>query len=355
MGNYWLPHLDRWLIDAGLDVETWPEWLVRSRSTGGYDKPIAIGAHHTAVRFTHRDPTVDARQAARRAWETAQYRPVGAFRLARNGLWIVGAAGATNTQGRGDAIQTSNGLIPYNSGNRYVIAIEAMNNGVGEFWRPEMLDSYEIGVAAIIKGLRDDGAYNAKTRQFEEIILNPNHPGDVHAHFEYAPTRKIDPANGPTPGRYENQSDRYGRWPMDLFRRNVALRLNHLNTPEEDDMYDETIQYSLDDRTAKFGDDPTEPYLVRLQRHPNGLYPRAANIKVTVSAATHNGRVEVNAKGVAPVEGTNQGSFTAGVTTSNSRPGCPVSPDGYIRIRVMPDIDGATARVSLDVEGVFTR
>ena len=356
MGKYWLPHLDRWLADAGLDVEVYDnEWLIRSRSSGGYDKPIAIGAHHTAARQTHPDPHRDMWDAGRRAWETAIYRPVGAFRLGRHGAWLVGAAGATNTQGRGNPMLTSNGLIPTNSGNRYVIAIEAMNNGIGEPWADVMLDSYEIGVAAIIKGLRDDGAYNAKTRQFEQIILDPNRLEDVHAHFEYAPTRKIDPANGRTDGRYANPDDRYGRWPMDLFRTNCSTRLVELDTPEEEDMYDETIRYQADERVVTFGDDPGEPYLVRLQRHPDGEYPRAANLQVHVVNASHDGRIEVNAKGVAPDPAMNQGAFEAGRRVTLAVPGCAVSEDGYIRVRLMPDIEGATATVYIDVVGVYTR
>lgn len=217
MGSLWLPDLDHWLRDAGLPAGEWPGWLTNSRSSGGYDDIFAIGVHHDA---SSASSTLAAN--SRYGFDTAQYAPIGAVRLNRgDGDWMVGAAGATNTQGKGGPLPCSRGTIPKDSGNRYVVSIEALNNGTGEPWSAVQQASYVRGVAAMIVGLRDQGAYNAASGFYRRISLNPL-SYDVHAHFEWAPTRKIDPAG---PSKWANLADRYLRWKMDLFRQDVAVQV----------------------------------------------------------------------------------------------------------------------------------
>lgn len=225
MGNLWLPDMDDWLRDiGGLPVETWPNWLTASRGSGGYDDIFGIQVHHDA------SPTSwTLERSSQYGFDQAQYHPVGALRLDRGDSqrWMVGAAGATNTSGKGGPMACSRGTIPLDSANRYLISIEALNNGVGETWTPANRDAYVRGVAALIIGLREQGAYDAVHGVYRKIILNPLVGGDVGAHFEWAPTRKIDPAGPPDP--FADLTDRYQRWKMDQFRVAVADMVGRLS------------------------------------------------------------------------------------------------------------------------------
>lgn len=224
MGNLWLPDLDDWLRDAGLEVHEDDGWRTRSRSSGGYDDIHAVGLHHDA-------------SAIGRGWEAAarahfhlhEFAPVGALALNRDASWTVGAAGATNTQGKGGPYRCSRATTPLDSANRYWIAIEAGNNGIGEPWPEDQQDSYQRGVAAIIRGLAEQGAYDAAARAYRRIVLDPLVDGGI-AHFEWT-TRKIDPAG---PARWHTTTDRYMRWDMAAWRRDIA---SLITAPvEEEDM-----------------------------------------------------------------------------------------------------------------------
>jgi hypothetical protein len=215
MGALWLPGLPDWLSSAGLRVRTWPGWLTRSRSSGGYDDIFAIGIHHDAG---HPSQTTDGR--CRYEWEVAANRPIGALHLGADGEWVVGAAGATNTQGRGGPYQCSRGTIPLDSGNRYTISVEASNNGTGQPWSQAQREAYVEGCAAIIEGLARDGAFDARYGNQKRIQLDPLR--DVIAHFEWT-TRKIDPAGPPSP--YARANDQYLRWDMGRFRSDVAAAM----------------------------------------------------------------------------------------------------------------------------------
>lgn len=224
MGDLWTPDIDDWLRAAGLQCGEWQGWLTRSRGSGGLDDIYAIQCHHDA---SSTSTTLEG--ASRHGYETVEFAPVGALRLDRgtSGRWNVGAAGATNTSGKGGPLVCSRGTIPLDSANRFVISIEALNNGVGELWSAQQRASYVRGVAAIIVGLRDQGAYDARAGAYRRIKLDPRHPGDVHSHFEYAPTRKIDPAGPPDP--YGDLSDRYMRWLMNTFRADVTEVVDELS------------------------------------------------------------------------------------------------------------------------------
>jgi hypothetical protein len=203
-------------------VEVWPGWLTRSRSTGGYDDVLALQAHHDASSTTGR-----WQDACTRMWETNVDRPVGAMYLRRDGVWVVGAAGATNTSGRGGPMRCSRGTIPLDAANRFVIAAEADNNGVGEHWTAAQLAAYHGGFAGIIAGLAGQGAWDARAKAYRKIRLDPTI--DAHAHFEWAPTRKIDPAGPPSP--YAIATDRYLRWDMGRFRADLAAHFKPQEAP----------------------------------------------------------------------------------------------------------------------------
>lgn len=193
MGQVWVTSLPDVLRDGGLVVDVWPGWEVRARSTGGYDGLWAVQVHHTASATS---PESDCRYM----WEGSPDRPIGAIHLARDGRFTVGAAGATNTSGKGGPRPTIHGTIPLDSANRYVLSIEAANNGVGEAWPKAQVDAYIRGCAVL------NTAYGLSV-------------GDLHGHWEWCepnyPGRKIDPAGA---SRYATGGD---KWDMNAFRSDV--------------------------------------------------------------------------------------------------------------------------------------
>jgi hypothetical protein len=199
MGNIWalkLPsYLDKWKVRTLYE----PGWERRSRASGGFDGVWGVGIHHTA---SHATVAADKNYM----WYKSSSRPMGNCLLCRDGSVLIGCAGASNTQGAGGPYATSRGIIPKDSGNRYMYSIEAANDGIGEMWTPEMQDSYPKLCVAIM-----DWASN-------ETYGPPLNFGDIIAHFQWAPGRKFDPAGpskwapNPTGGVPNNL------WNMDAFR-----------------------------------------------------------------------------------------------------------------------------------------
>jgi len=211
MGSYWLRDLPDVIGNAGLRYRTWPGWENRARSSGGYDQVWAVFAHHTASKTS---PDNDCSYM----WDDdgTSDQPIGALLLDRTGLITIGAAGATNTQGKGGPWSLSKGTIALDKGNAYGIAVEAANNGVGEAWPKAQTDVYPRLVAALCD------AYGLDVDR------------DVLAHFEWCqpscPGRKVDPV-GPSPWASGAQS-----WNMDAFRTAAAGSPSpQPEPPEEDD------------------------------------------------------------------------------------------------------------------------
>jgi hypothetical protein len=94
-----------------------------------------------------------------------------------------------------------------------MFSIEAANNGTGEPWTAQQQWTYPRLVAAVL-----DWANN-------ETPGAPLSAGDVFAHFEWAPGRKIDPA-GPS-----QWAPNGGMWNMDAFRGSVWLLQQEANKP----------------------------------------------------------------------------------------------------------------------------
>jgi hypothetical protein len=159
-----------------------------------------IGIHHDAA-----PAGMSLENRCRYAWENAQYRPIGALWLHTDGRVMVGATGATNTQGMGGPYKTSRGTIPLNAGNRYVLSIEASNNGIGEVWPEAQQDAY-VKMCRVL---------------CDWLTLDPK--TDVFAHFEWT-SRKYDPAG---PSRY---AAGVTKWNMPAFRSDV-LAYGHV--PDE--------------------------------------------------------------------------------------------------------------------------
>jgi hypothetical protein len=201
IGAHWLHWMPDYISAEGLPFRLEPGWQRRARSSGGYDAVLGIQVHHTVSKTT-------PRRDMDYQWYNADTRPIGAILLDRTGMIHVGCAGATNTSGKGGPRHSSRGVIPLDSGNRNVIAIEAANDGVGEPWPTVQCENYVRLCAALVKGA---------SRETPGVPLGA---GDVHAHREWAPLRKVD-TRGPSPwadGATE-------AWNMDAFRGAVFLTL----------------------------------------------------------------------------------------------------------------------------------
>lgn len=224
MGAIWLLDLADWLRDGGVTVREYPDWKTRARSSGGFDQVWGIVAHHTASNNTWQNDTAYE-------WQNAATKPIGNCHLDRTGVWTVGAAGATNTNGRGLADwHTSHGVIPIEPttmGNRMAFAIEAGNNGIGETWPRAQMDSYLRGMNILC----------------ERLNLDPSR--DVNTHRGWAGTRKSDPF-GPAEG-YPTLGSQ--SWLVPELRKLVAAATPPDPLPGDDDMTDEQME-ELAQRTA---------------------------------------------------------------------------------------------------------
>jgi len=210
-----------WLADvlrgAGLEVVETAGWQTRGRDFAA--DPLGIMAHHTA------SPTASTLATNLHVvtnGNSVAPGPIAQAMLWRDGVWYIIAAGRANHAGKGSLPW----LPGVDTGNQYLLSVEAVNNGVGELWAPPMIASYEIGTAAILRRL-GLGAERATT------------------HAEYAPTRKIDPA-GPTGGRIATLPGRL-TWDPNAWRAAVGQWLEPPPvevvpdppappTPEDDDM-----------------------------------------------------------------------------------------------------------------------
>lgn len=187
MGSRYLNDLADVCRQAGYPVIEVDGWEQRARGSGGYDsgRPNHIMIHHTAS-----GPSMDG-------WGDVEYMtfnhndaPLCNLYLDREGNIYVCAGGATNTNGSG---HDPCGHTPDDSMNSSAIGIEAGNNGVGEVWPNRQLDCYNRLCAALCS------AYGIPNER-------------IHAHFEWAPSRKIDPAG---PDRYAQGGN---SWNMQAFR-----------------------------------------------------------------------------------------------------------------------------------------
>lgn len=98
--------------------------------------------------------------------------PLANILIGRDGTIFLVAAGYANHAGLGGP----NRGVPKNSGNRYLVGFECENDGRGEPWPREQLLAIDTAFAVTLKFLK------RRVRRHQ-------------AHKEYAPDRKIDPAN----------------------------------------------------------------------------------------------------------------------------------------------------------------
>lgn len=206
------PSLEAVVRGAGLAVRLWDGWQDNGRSSGGFESLLGVVVHHTAS-----PPTQSFDNDWRYCAVGHQDAPVANMLLGRDGLVGIHAGLASNHAGKGGPWAASKGTVPLDSANSRMLGIEAQNNGTGELWAGVMLEAYEVLVAALCE------AYG-----FVPATDSP-------AHFQWAPTRKIDPWGGSagTAGFDYTGPD---EWRMPGFTSNVAARMGGAQPPEDDDM-----------------------------------------------------------------------------------------------------------------------
>jgi hypothetical protein len=207
-----------WLADAyraaGLTVVEFQGWQTRARSSGGFaaGRPVCTMWHHTA---SSTSPQNDANYMCNGSSD----RPIANVLIARDGtVWVL-AAGATNTNGKGDSLTFSTGTVAADSMNTSAIGVEIANAGTGEVYPQAQVDSMFTvsNVHAARLGWQ---------------------PSDLAGHVDYAKTRKIDPAVNKVTGPWAPGSiNSSGSWNVTDVR-NEAIR-RATNTPQEVDMTDE--------------------------------------------------------------------------------------------------------------------
>lgn len=167
----YLTDLANWLREGQLAVVEYSGWQTRARGSGGYSAmPLCVMWHHTAS-----PRSWDGKKDADYCAVGDKDAPLANLYIDRQGtVWVL-AAGATNTNGKGNSIRFSRGTVPADSMNTRAVGVEMGNDGVGELWPQAQIDAMFI-VSNIV---------NAKCG---------NEPDDVSTHQFYAPTRKIDPA-----------------------------------------------------------------------------------------------------------------------------------------------------------------
>lgn len=147
-----------WLADvlraAGLTVVEEPGWKERGRP-GSFD-PKGVMLHHTASNPNNGNTAALSLVLNGRPDLPG---PLSQLLLARDGTWHVLAAGRCNHAGKGKW----RGLV---NGNRDFIGVEAENDGRGEPWPDDQLDSYARGVAAMLKHMGADDSLAAGHKEW---------------------------------------------------------------------------------------------------------------------------------------------------------------------------------------------
>lgn len=147
--------------------------------------------------------------------------------VARDGTVYCVAAGYANHAGLGGPFKS----VPLDSGNRYLAGVEVENDGVGERWPEELLDTCAVVFATLLIGLRRNESW-------------------LIGHKEWAPTRKIDPAP----------------IDMDAYRRRVRNAVQAIAHPKKK----APKPQPKPKRRSHGGLEPAEP--TRIPEQPTGVY-----------------------------------------------------------------------------------
>jgi hypothetical protein len=185
-----------WLADIlrkeGLQVQEEDGWQQRSHGDMGDIRGVLL--HHTAGAPDGNYPSL----AIVRDGNAELEGPRANLGLARDGSWIVIAAGQAWHAGKGGPWQN----VPKDDANQYMIGVEAESVGTRFDWTPAQIDSYPRGVAALLRhvGLGADRALGHKEWAPERKTDPAFWPGDMAGfRARVAETLGGAPAPGPTP------------------------------------------------------------------------------------------------------------------------------------------------------------
>jgi hypothetical protein len=135
------------LTKWGLDVTCEPGW--ETRAYHGRFNPVGVLIHHTGGKPPRDMPSL---------WTVLNGRPdlkppLCQILIGRSGKVHIIAAGRANHAGTGGPIAPPSGkpTIPANDGNRYLVGIEAENDGLGEAWPPAQVDAVARATAAVLQ------------------------------------------------------------------------------------------------------------------------------------------------------------------------------------------------------------
>lgn len=204
------------LRSKGLTVEEIPDWKTTSRSDDrsvySEGRPTHFMHHHTASPITAHNSHDRCIRESRALQILEPNEPISNFAVCPHGCWFTVCAGPSNTNGVGVDVWHPSGhplRVPENSMNSYAMAVEILNNGVGEPYTDGCQNALVIGTAALCIAY-NVGAYENR------------------GHFEWAPTRKVDPAG---PSQWMNPADKNKRWNMNAFRATIQDEINRQRNP----------------------------------------------------------------------------------------------------------------------------
>lgn len=161
-----LEKLPRKFRKAGLEVKVVGGW--KTRTAGGIFLPKGVMFHHTASPITSGvAPSLHICTVGR----SDLPGPLCQCLIDRRGVLHMISANRANHAGEGGPYHG----VPEDSGNLYFVGFEVENNGLGEKWSNDLVDSCTTAFAVTLRYL------GSSTKLL---------PG----HKEWAPGRKIDPA-----------------------------------------------------------------------------------------------------------------------------------------------------------------
>lgn len=167
-----------WIADAlrarglAVDESLVPDWQSRTHTDGPtMGTVVGVMGHHTAGGASGNLPSLGIVRDGR----AGLAGPLANLMLARDGTWVPIAAGRCWHAGGADN-PGAWPWVPNGDANGYVLGVEAESVGTADDWTAAQRESYPRGVAALLahQGLGADRFLG---------------------HKEWAPTRKIDPAN----------------------------------------------------------------------------------------------------------------------------------------------------------------
>lgn len=152
------------LRSYGLKVQKVPGWRKRGRD-GTFD-PRGVMPHHTgSAKTSGNSPCLGIVTAGR----SDLPGPLSNFLLARDGTIILVAAGRCNHAGYGGPIKG----IPKDSGNAYLLGIEAENDGIGEAWTRVQLHAYAVLCRVVLERMNRTAYHTIAHREWTTRKIDP--------------------------------------------------------------------------------------------------------------------------------------------------------------------------------------